>query len=124
LLGRATSRLAPRLTMGNEVDAALISRDPAVVADYRADPLVHDRISSRLFTEWVAAAETALRHAPGLTAPFLLIVSGDDRIVDAAGGLEFARRAGKVATVQRYAGRYHEPFTDLDADDDLDGMAS
>jgi alpha-beta hydrolase superfamily lysophospholipase len=124
LLGRATSRLAPRLTMGNEVDPALISRDPAVVADYGADPLVHDRISSRLFTEWVAATETALRRAPDLAAPFLLIVSGDDRIVDATGGLEFASRAGKVATVERYADRYHEPFNDLDAGEVFAGLAA
>ncbi len=116
-VGRATSGIMPRLAMGNEVDPALISRDPVVVEEYSADTLVHDRISSRLFTEWVAASEMALRRAPELGAPVLLIVSEDDRIIDAEGSLEFARRAGKAATVKRYAGRYHEPFNDLGGDE-------
>jgi alpha-beta hydrolase superfamily lysophospholipase len=124
LLGRATGRMAPRLTMGNEVDPALISRDPVVVAEYRADPLVHDRISSRLFTEWLGATEMAMRQAPDLTVPVLLIVSGDDRIIDAAGTLEFASRVGKVAAVRRYAARYHEPFNDLGGDEVFASLAA
>ena len=43
LLGRAASRVVPALTMANDVDPALISRDPSVVEAYRNDPLVHDR---------------------------------------------------------------------------------
>ncbi|HXM57428.1 MAG TPA: lysophospholipase [Candidatus Dormibacteraeota bacterium] len=115
LLGRATSGLVPTLTLSNEVDAALLSRDPAVAAEYTADPLVHDRISSRLFTEWVAASERALARAGDLAIPCRLIVSEDDRIIDREGSLEFARRAGAQAKVVTYPGRYHEPFNDLDA---------
>ena len=40
--------LTPNLAVGNGLDPAWISRDPAVVAAYRADPLVHDRIAPRL----------------------------------------------------------------------------
>ena len=124
LLGRAASGIAPTLAMSNEVDPALISRDPAVGEQYSADTLVHDRITSRLFTEWVAASETALGRAPELTVPVLLIVSGDDRIVDATGVLEFASRAGRAATVKRYAERYHEPFNDLGADEVYGDLAA
>ncbi|HEY4025554.1 MAG TPA: alpha/beta hydrolase [Candidatus Dormibacteraeota bacterium] len=113
LLGRASSALVPTLTLGNEVDPALVSRDARAVAAYRSDPLVHDRISSRLFTEWVAASGTALRRAGELEAPCLLIVSEDDRIIDREGGLQFARRAGAGATILSYPDRYHEPFNDL-----------
>jgi alpha-beta hydrolase superfamily lysophospholipase len=116
-LGRATSGLVPTLTMGNEVDPALLSRDPAVATEYAADPLVHDRISSRLFTEWVRASEDAMRRAGELSVPCLLIVSGDDRIIDREGALEFARRAGDRATVLSFPGRFHEPFNDLDAEE-------
>ena len=41
-------RIAPNLTVGNGVDPDFISHDPAVVAAYKADPRVHDRISGRL----------------------------------------------------------------------------
>jgi len=116
-LGRATSGLVPTLTMGNEVDPALLSRDPDVAAEYAADPLVHDRISSRLFAEWVAASRDVLRRAGGLSVPCLLIVSENDRIIDREGALEFARRAGDRATVLTLPGRYHEPFNDLGAEE-------
>jgi alpha-beta hydrolase superfamily lysophospholipase len=115
LVGRVASGALPRLTMGNEVDPALLSRDPSVAAEYTADELVHDRISSRLFTEWVAASRTALERAPELSVPVLVIVSEADRIIDPEGAVEFAMRAERVAVVRRYAGRYHEPFNDLGA---------
>ena len=41
-------RLAPSLTLGNGVRPEFLSHDPAVVAAYQADPLVHDRICARL----------------------------------------------------------------------------
>ena len=104
LLGRATSGLVPTLTLTNEVDPALLSWDPEVAAEYAADAVVHDRISSRLFTEWVAASEDALRRAGGLTPSCLLVVSEGDRIIDRRGGLEFSRRAGSRATVASWLG--------------------
>jgi len=124
LLGRVSSGLVPTLTLGNEVDPGLISRDPAVAVEYAADPLVHDRISSRLFTEWVAASEGAITHAAEVAVPCLLIVSEDDRIIDREGGLEFARRAGARAKVLRYPDRYHEPFNDLDAEEVFADLAT
>lgn len=124
LLGQAASGVLPTLTMGNEVDPALLSRDPAVATAYAGDPLVHDRISSRLFTEWVAASEAAVRRAGELTASCLLIVSGDDRIIDREGALAFARAAGERATVRDYPSSYHEPFNDLDAEQVFSDLAT
>jgi alpha-beta hydrolase superfamily lysophospholipase len=123
-LGRATSALVPALTMGNEVDPTLISRDPEVVAAYRSDPLVHDRISSRMFTEWAAASAGALGRAAELGVPVLLILSEDDRIIDRRGGLELAARAGAGAKVLSYPGRYHEPFNDLGSEEVFADLAA
>jgi alpha-beta hydrolase superfamily lysophospholipase len=123
-LGRVTSGLVPTLALGNEVDPRLLSRDPAVAVEYAADPLVHDRISSRLFTEWVAASDAALRDAGRLDVPCLLIVSEDDRISDAQGALELGRRAGAGAKVLSYPGRYHEPFNDLGAEEVFADLAA
>ncbi len=124
VLGRASSGLVPTLALANEVDPALLSRDPSIAAEYAADPLVHDRISSRLFTEWVAASEAAIRRAGEVTIPCLLVVSEDDRLIDRGGSLEFARRAGARAKVLSYPGRYHEPFNDLDAEEVFADLAT
>lgn len=114
-LGRLASRTIPSLTFSNEVDPALISRDPAVVDEYRKDPLVHDRLSARLATEWLEASREALDRAGDITVPFLLIVSSDDRIIDPLGAAEFSARATVDHSMKLYQGRYHEPFNDLDA---------
>jgi alpha-beta hydrolase superfamily lysophospholipase len=103
--------------MSNELDPALISRDSEQVAAYRRDPLVHDRISSRTFTEWMAASEEALERAGEITVPSLVILSEGDRIIDPNGGREFAERVGGGGTVRAYRGRYHEPFNDLGAEE-------
>ena len=41
-------RLAPKLCVGNGLDARWLPHDERVARDYLADPRVHDRISPRL----------------------------------------------------------------------------
>ena len=48
LLLALLGRLAPNLAVNNGLKPAWISRDPQVVRNYVADPLVHDRITPRL----------------------------------------------------------------------------
>ena len=123
-LGRMTSRLVPQLTLSNEVDPGTISRDPAVVGAYTADRLVHDKISSRLVTEWLAACADVFERAAQIRTPFLLIVSQDDRLIDAGGSRRLAELAAAAPVDKReYADRYHEPFNDLDADQVFDDLA-
>jgi len=47
-MGKVMSLIWPRLSMGNELDATKISHDRDVVRAYRNDPLVHDRVTSRI----------------------------------------------------------------------------
>ena len=124
-VGRLTSSLLPKLTLSNEVDPALVSRDPAVVEAYRADPLVHAKISTRLFTEWTAACSEVYRRAVEIHTPCLVILSQEDRLIDPEGSRRFVQlAAGAPATLREYAGRYHEPFNDLDADQVFDDLAA
>jgi alpha-beta hydrolase superfamily lysophospholipase len=116
LLGRVASRAVPALTLPSGLDPEALARDPAVTVAYRADPLVHDQISARLFAEWEAAARDALRLAPRLDVPFLLLVSGGDRLADHAGSLELDRRASCDHALRLYPEAAHEPFNDLDAE--------
>ena len=72
-------RIAPNLTVGNGVDPNFISHDPAVVAAYKADPRVHDRISGRLARYIADGGPQVIEHAPHWTVPTLLIYAGADR---------------------------------------------
>jgi alpha-beta hydrolase superfamily lysophospholipase len=123
-LARVASRVAPALALSNGVDPSLLSRDPAVVEDYRSDRLVHGRLSTRLAMEWMAASQEALDRAGELTVPFLLIVGSEDRVIDPQGAAEFSARATVDHVLKLYQGRYHEPFNDLDSEQVFEDLAA
>jgi alpha-beta hydrolase superfamily lysophospholipase len=116
-LGNATSKLVPRLALDNEVDPKLVSRLPEVVEAYRNDPLVHTKISSRLYVEWQAAVKYDLAHAGEIKIPFLILAGTDDGLIDPQGSEELHQRTASVSELKLLEGRYHEPFNDRDSDE-------
>jgi alpha-beta hydrolase superfamily lysophospholipase len=113
-LAPVTSRWVPRLAMGNEVDPKVLSRIPEVVEAYRTDPLVHNKISSRLWTEWLEASKNILDRAAEIKIPFLILAGSDDNLVDPDGSKQLHERAASMSELRLLEGRYHEPFNDRD----------
>jgi len=108
-LAGLASRLAPRLAMENEVNPAAVSRIAEVVEAYRTDPLVHSKISSRLYAEWSWAAAENLERAGDIRIPFLILAGSADPLVDPAGSAELHRRSPAISEPQILDGRYHAP---------------
>ena len=113
-LGTAASSVLPKLALDNEVDPKLLSRRPDVVEAYRTDPLVHSKISSRLYTEWLAATRQILDRAGEIKVPFLILAGTDDGLIDPEGSKELHAKAPSVSELRLLEGRYHEPFNDSD----------
>ena len=113
----ALSRVAPRLTVNNQVDPGTISRIPEMVVAYRTDPLVHSKITTRLFHEWEQAAQEDLARAGEIAMPFLILAGTADRLIDPAGSQELHDRTRSVSELRMLEGRYHEPFNDLGGDE-------
>ncbi len=113
--GRVFARLAPRIALDNGIDAEDLSRDPAVVQAYREDPLVHGRISARLYAEMMEnmrLARESIAAAP--LPPSLWLVPTGDRICDADAALAAAGALPRDGhRVIRYDGAYHEAHNDL-----------
>jgi alpha-beta hydrolase superfamily lysophospholipase len=110
-------KIAPDLRVGNGVKPKFISHDPKVVAAYRNDPLVHDRISARLARFIADAGPQTLALAPQWKVPTLLMYAGDDRLLNPQGSRDFAQAAPKqVVTAKCFDGLYHEIFNELDAE--------
>lgn len=110
-------RVAPNLTLGNGVVPEYISHDPAVVAAYKADPRVHDRISGRLAGFIATEGERVRAAAADWNVPTLLLYAGDDHLVDPAGSRQFAERAPRERVTARcFPGLYHEIFNEADAE--------
>jgi len=108
--------IAPNLRVGNGLDASYLSHDPVVVAAYRADPLVHDRICARL-ARFIAEAGVQTRAlAAQWTVPTLLMYAGQDRLVNPAGSRDFAAKApAAVVTSHCFDDLYHEIFNEADS---------
>ena len=105
--------LAPDLRVGNGLQPASISRDPAVVKAYVDDPLVHDRITPRLVRFMRDSGAATLVGAPLWRVPTLLLWAAADRCVAPAGSVAFAKAAPPgVVTAQAYPDLFHEIFNE------------
>ncbi len=108
VLGRLMNRLFPAFIQPSGLDTKALARDEAVVTAYETDPLVHDRISARLFMEAYQAGLWALEHAADLRLPVLLMHGTADRLTSAEASREFAERAGDRVTLRLWNDFYHE----------------
>ncbi|WP_210543152.1 alpha/beta hydrolase [Rhodoferax sp. PAMC 29310] len=107
-------KIAPDLRIGNGLTHSFISHDPAVVAAYKADKLVHDRISARLALFIAEGGPAVVAQASKWKTPTLLLYAGEDRLVNPAGSRSFAAAAPQnVVTTQCFDALYHEIFNEL-----------
>lgn len=109
-------RIAPWYGVPNGLKPQYLSHDPQVVTAYRSDPLVHNKISARLLTLMLQAIEQCQAQAASLSIPCLLLVAGDDRLVNAAGSQTlFAQIQQGMAEMHIYENLYHEIFNEAEA---------
>jgi lysophospholipase len=113
-LSGVLSKLLPRVPIPNEIDPAELSSDPAYVRSYREDPLVHAKITPRLYTEMVRAMADAVAERDRLALPLLFLVPGADSIVREEETLRFAEGLAGNVTVRRYPGFRHESLNEAE----------
>ncbi|MEO8855665.1 MAG: lysophospholipase [Burkholderiaceae bacterium] len=117
LLLATLPKVLPNLRVSNGLDSTFISRDPAVVAAYRADPLVHDHISARLALFIARTGPATIAAAPSWKVPTLLLYAGMDKLANPAGSRAFANAAPQnVVSSHCFEHFYHELFNEPPAD--------
>ena len=107
IIASVASFIMPGLIQPSGLQVAHLSHDPEVVKAYSEDPLVHDKISVRLFHDTCSAASSALLNASKLQTPLLLMHGSDDMICSVEGTREFARQT-RMAELKIWEGAYHE----------------
>jgi alpha-beta hydrolase superfamily lysophospholipase len=116
LLVAVLPKLLPDLRVGNGLNPKFLSHDAKVVAAYKADRLVHNRISARLARFIAEAGPAVLAQAATWTVPTLLLFAGDDHLVNPAGSRRFAKAAPKqVLSSTCFENLYHEIFNEANA---------
>lgn len=114
LLLASLPRVAPHLRVDNGLKTDFVSRDPDVVKAYKADPLVHRRISAGLAAWILQKGSQTVAEAAQWSVPTLVLYAGQDRLVNAQASADFVHAAPKdVVQSQCFEGMYHEIFNDL-----------
>jgi lysophospholipase len=115
LLGAVLERILPALPLRAGVRAQDLSHDPAIVEAYDADPLIHDRITPRLFREVSTAMGLVTQRAGRIGIPLLFLLAGDDRVIDADRVAVLARTmAADDVTLHVLPGQYHEILNEVE----------
>lgn len=123
VIGRVLSVLAPRAPVIG-IGTDLISRDPAVVEAYRADPLVHHgRLPARTAAE-IADTVAGLPDAvSAITLPVLIMYGTEDGLCPPAGSAMVAERIGSSDVTERaYEGLFHEILNEPERERVLDDL--
>ena len=107
-----------------DIDPALISRDPEVVAAYRSDPLVHHgKLPARTVAEIADAIERFPDAVRAIAVPTLIAYGTDDALCPPAGSVMLGERIGAVdKTVCPYPGLYHEILNEPEHERVLDRL--
>jgi alpha-beta hydrolase superfamily lysophospholipase len=102
--------ILPALPLSSGLDPAHLSHDPLIVEAYRRDPLVHDRVTPRLYTEIRSAIDVAFQRAARLRVPSLFLIPSADKLVRPDLMQRFAAEVGASGRVEvrTLAGLYHE----------------
>jgi alpha-beta hydrolase superfamily lysophospholipase len=106
----------PTASLPTGIDADALSRDPAIGPAYRADPMVHHRMTAGAWKEiqWAQRAVAADSHR--IEGPVQFLLSGEDRIVDAEMARAFADGLHGEVQVRWYPEMYHEALHDPQRD--------
>lgn len=107
VLASVMKNILPGLIQPSGLVVDHLSNDREVVEKYKADPLIHDKISVSLFHSTMRAAAYSLAHASGLSVPVLLMHGTDDMICSPEGSREFASKTN-MAELKIWDGAYHE----------------
>lgn len=114
---RLLSRFLPKLTLNNEINYRMLTRDPKMAKDYERDNLRHDKISPRLYLGMLESFDLVFEKSDEVTHPLLLQLAGQDHIVSTQKSLDFFDQLNSSSKEKKvYPHSYHEIFNDLDQD--------
>lgn len=117
-------QLTPDVAVSNGLKPQWICHNPATVAAYLADPLVHNRVTGRLSSWLLEAGENARQRAPRWTTPTLIMWGGEDRCVQPEGSAAFARTAPPAVVQSRpWPHLSHEIFNEVEQGEVLQALS-
>ncbi len=124
-VGKAVGAVAPGVPV-QQLDANFVSRDPQVVADYNADPLVwHGKVPAGVARALLLVGESMPQRASAISKPLLVVHGEVDRLIPAKGSTRMVDCvASEDVHLKIYPELYHEVFNEPERDRVLDDVVS
>ena len=124
-VAKTLGKIMPGLPV-EQLPTDAVSRDPAVVAAYNADPLVyHGKLPAGIARALLSVGETMPQRAAALTAPLLVVHGEQDKLIPADGSRRLLECvASEDAHLKIYPELYHEVFNEPERAVVLDDVAS
>jgi len=113
-IGKLLANLAPKLTLWNEIEAEWICRSKKVVSEYQNDPLVHDRVSTKFFTSFLAEIEFVNSNINAIQTPTLMLLPGSDIIINHDVSKQVFEQIKSRKKLVEYPDSYHEILNEED----------
>ncbi len=122
-LAKILTPLFPSLAIPSGLPVDAISRDPEVVREYIADPLVHDKVSLRFYEQMnqqMASIFTRVEQFP-LDMPVYWMQAGADRLVDPQAARQFYNLLPEASHrhFKQWEGLYHEILNESEKEEVL-----
>lgn len=115
-LARKLVKSMPSFSLDRGIKPWVLTRDEEARRAYKADPLVHERVSAALTIGFFDAGETALAKANELQIPTLILHGEADQVTSIDASIEFADKAGKKADFKKFPNCYHELINEPERD--------
>jgi alpha-beta hydrolase superfamily lysophospholipase len=124
-VGRLVNKILPHVRIPGALELAAISRDPAVVAAYAADPHTSRFNTVRQGDEILKALDRVPEACARIATPTLIVHGDADRLVRVEGSREIlAKLAATDKRLSERKGGYHELHNDLCKDEVLDEIVA
>lgn len=114
---RVLAALTPTLRVLT-LDPTAVSRDPAVVAAYQADPLVHSgKYTAGLVAAMIKCMDFANRSAAKIRLPILILHGEDDALTHVDGSRDLYKAVGSdMKELECYPDLFHEILNEPEKD--------
>ncbi|MCP4447644.1 MAG: alpha/beta hydrolase [Myxococcales bacterium] len=114
LFAKVASKLLPKLALPNKIQSRELTHDEAKISEHENDPLCHDVVSARWFTEAVATQKWVTEFAHRITIPTTWLVAGQDSLANPEQTRKVHATVSAETSYNEFAEMRHEVFNEVD----------
>ena len=118
------NKFLPFIALSNGLDPFALSHDPEVGRKYKSDPLVHDRISARLFHVASDGGQNALRNIYKINCPYLIMHGTSDSITSSKASENYVLNTSSRTRLKLWDSQYHELHNEFIKDEVFDYISN